>query len=141
MFQKVVDKYGGCDILVNNAGITKDALVLRMKPNQWEDVIKLNLSGVHYCTQAFLKAATRAKKKHGRVIDIASVSGQVGNIGQANYSAAKGGVIGLCRSNAKEFARSGITVNAICPGFIATEMTKKLGEDTLVSYLIFDKKQ
>jgi len=129
MFKQAVDHYGNVEVLVNNAGITKDGLVLRMKPEQWQAVINLNLSGVFYCSQEFFKYASKNRK--GRIIDIASVSGQMGNIGQANYSAAKGGVIGLCRSNAREFASRGVTVNCICPGFIATEMTKKMGEDVL----------
>lgn len=129
MFQKAVEAFGTVDVLVNNAGITKDGLVLRMKPEQWQAVINLNLSGVFYCSQAFFKIAS--KNRTGRIINIASVSGQMGNIGQANYSAAKGGVIGLCRSNAREFASRGVTVNCICPGFIATEMTKQMGDDAL----------
>lgn len=126
MFATAQEEYGGVDVLINNAGITKDGLVMRMKPQQWQDVIDINLSGVFYCTQAFFKIAM--KKRAGRVINISSVVGQIGNPGQANYAAAKGGVIGLTMSNAKEFATRGVTVNCICPGFIASDMTAKLDD-------------
>lgn len=98
------------DVLINNAGITRDTLVMRMKAQQWQDVIDTNLSGVFYCTQAFFKIAS--KKRTGRIVNISSVVGQIGNPGQANYAAAKGGVIAMTYSNAKEFASRGITVNA-----------------------------
>jgi 3-oxoacyl-[acyl-carrier protein] reductase len=129
MFAEIVAAYGTCDVLINNAGITRDTLVMRMKPEQWQAVIDINLSGVFYCTQAFFKIAS--KKRSGRIVNIASVVGQIGNPGQANYAAAKGGVIGLTRSNAKEFASRGVTVNAICPGFIATDMVAKLDPEYL----------
>lgn len=133
MFDSATEAFGTVDVLINNAGITKDGLVMRMKPSQWQDVIDINLSGVFYCTQAFFKLA--AKKRSGRVINISSVVGQIGNPGQANYAAAKGGVIGLTMSNAKEFANRGVTVNCICPGFIESDMTGKLSEEYLVSCL------
>jgi len=129
MFATATEKFGTIDVLVNNAGITKDGLVMRMKPQQWQDVIDINLSGVFYTTQAFFKIAM--KKRSGRVINISSVVGQIGNPGQANYAAAKGGVIGLTMSNAKEFSGRGITVNCICPGFIASDMTAKLSDEYL----------
>lgn len=129
MFAKCVEEYGTCDVLVNNAGITKDGLVMRMKPAQWQSVIDINLSGVFYCTQAFFKVA--AKKRTGRIINISSVVGQIGNPGQANYAAAKGGVIGLTMSNAKEFSGRGITVNCVCPGFIESDMTAELSDEYL----------
>jgi len=129
MFSTIVDSYGTVDVLINNAGITADNLVLRMKPDQWQSVIDVNLSGVFYTTQAFFKLAM--KKRKGRIINISSVVGQIGNPGQANYAAAKGGVLGLTMSNAKEFAGRGITVNCVCPGFIETDMTAKLPEDYL----------
>lgn len=110
MFEEAVAKFGTVDVLVNNAGITRDTLVMRMKPDMWQAVIDTNLSGVFYCTQAFFKIAS--KKRTGRVVNISSVVGQIGNPGQANYAAAKGGVIGMTYSNAKEFAARGITVNA-----------------------------
>lgn len=129
MFETTKETYGTCDVLINNAGITKDGLVMRMKPKQWQDVIDINLSGVFYCTQAFFKLA--AKKRTGRIINIASVVGQFGNPGQANYAAAKGGVIGLTMSNAKEFSVRNITVNCVCPGFIESDMTAELSDDYL----------
>jgi len=129
MFQAAVDAYGTVDVLINNAGITKDTLVMRMKPDQWQDVIDVNLSGVFYCTQAFFKLAM--KKRTGRIINISSVVGQIGNPGQANYAAAKAGVIGLTMSNAKEFSTRGVTVNCVCPGFIESDMTAKLSEEYL----------
>ena len=121
--------------LVNNAGITRDGLVMRMKPEQWQQVIDVNLSGVFYCTQAFFKLAS--KKRTGRIINISSVVGQIGNPGQANYAAAKGGVIGMSMANAKEFASRGITVNTVFPGFIATDMVAKLDDTYLVSHSSF----
>jgi 3-oxoacyl-[acyl-carrier protein] reductase len=129
MFKSATDAFGTVDVLINNAGITQDTLVMRMKPEQWQSVIDINLSGVFYCTQAFFKLA--AKKRAGRIINISSVVGQIGNPGQANYAAAKGGVIGLTMSNAKEFSSRGVTVNCICPGFIESDMTGKLSEEYL----------
>ena len=134
MFKAATAEFGTVDVLINNAGITKDTLVMRMKQDQWQDVIDINLSGVFYCTQAFFKLA--AKKRTGRIINISSVVGQIGNPGQANYAAAKGGVIGLTMSNAKEFSARGVTVNCICPGFIESDMTGKLSEEYLVSSLL-----
>jgi 3-oxoacyl-[acyl-carrier protein] reductase len=131
MMDEAVSAFGTVDVLINNAGITRDTLVMRMKPEMWQSVIDINLSGVFYCTQAFFKLA--AKKRTGRIINISSVVGQIGNPGQANYAAAKGGVIALTRSNAKEFASRGVTVNCVCPGFIATDMTAKLEDEYLVS--------
>ncbi|KAG7675025.1 hypothetical protein Ndes2526B_g07876 [Nannochloris sp. 'desiccata'] len=121
MFKTVMDKWGTVDILVNNAGITRDTLMMRMKPEQWQDVIDVNLSGVFYATQAATKIM--GKKRKGRVINIASVVGLVGNAGQANYAAAKGGVIAMTKSVAREFSSRGITANSIAPGFIASDMT------------------
>jgi len=129
LFAKSVEAFGTVDVLINNAGITRDGLVMRMKPAAWQDVIDVNLSGVFYCTQAFFKLA--AKKRTGRIINISSVVGQIGNPGQANYAAAKGGVIALTMSNAKEFAMRNIVVNCVCPGFIETDMLKKLDEEYL----------
>ena len=132
MFATAKEHFGTVDVLVNNAGITKDTLVMRMKPAQWQDVIDVNLSGVFYCTQAFFKLA--AKQRTGRIINISSVVGQIGNPGQANYAAAKGGVIALTKSNAKEFSTRNVTVNCVCPGFIASDMTAKLSEEYLVRF-------
>jgi len=129
LFKETADHFGGCDVLVNNAGITKDGLAMRMKPAQWQAVIDVNLSGVFYCSQAAF--TQMAKKRAGRIINMSSVVGLFGNPGQANYASAKGGVCGLTMSNAKEFAGRGVTVNAVCPGFIGTEMANELGEDML----------
>lgn len=119
-----LEKWGQIDVLVNNAGITRDTLLLRMKPEDWQAVIDLNLTGVFLCTRAVSK--TMLKKRTGRIINIASVAGQMGNPGQANYSAAKAGVIGFTKTVAKEMAVRGVTVNAVAPGFIATDMTDNL---------------
>jgi 3-oxoacyl-[acyl-carrier protein] reductase len=127
MVKKVVDEFGKLDILVNNAGITKDNLIMRMKEEEWDAVIDVNLKGVFNC----IKAVTRQmmKQRSGRIINISSVVGVMGNPGQANYVAAKAGVIGLTKTTARELASRGITVNAVAPGYIETDMTSKLGED------------
>ncbi|MFO7531967.1 MAG: 3-oxoacyl-[acyl-carrier-protein] reductase [Candidatus Limnocylindrales bacterium] len=112
------------DILVNNAGITRDDLIMRMKPEDWNDVIDTNLSGTFWT----IKAATRPmmKARHGRIVNITSVSGQAGQMGQANYSSAKAGIIGLTKATARELASRGITCNAVAPGFVLTELTQDL---------------
>lgn len=127
MVKETIDTFGKLDILVNNAGITKDNLLMRMKEEEWDDVININLKGVFLCT----KAVTRQmmKQRSGRIINISSIVGVSGNPGQANYVAAKSGVIGLTKTTAKELSSRGITVNAIAPGFITTDMTDKLTED------------
>ncbi|KAK4568931.1 hypothetical protein RGQ29_004376 [Quercus rubra] len=127
MIKTAVDAWGTVDVLINNAGITRDGLLMRMKKSQWQEVIDLNLTGLFLCTQAATKIMI--KKKKGRIINIASVVGLVGNAGQANYSAAKAGVIGFTKSVAKEYASRNINVNAVAPGFISSDMTAKLGED------------
>ncbi len=131
LIKKVLDKNKRIDVLVNNAGITKDGLLMRMKTDDWQKVIDLNLSGVFYCTRAVSRQMLKQKK--GRIINITSVVGLMGNPGQANYSAAKAGVVGLTQSAAKEFASRGITVNAVAPGFISTDMTKDLNSEAILS--------
>ncbi|KAI3426774.1 uncharacterized protein J3R85_009641 [Psidium guajava] len=134
MINTAVDAWGTVDVLVNNAGITRDGLLLRMKIAQWQEVIDLNLTGVFLCTQAAAKIMM--KKRKGRIVNIASVVGLVGNVGQANYSAAKAGVIGLTKTVAREYAGRNINVNAIAPGFIASDMTAKLGEENEKKILV-----
>ncbi len=127
MIDKVIDKWGGVDVLINNAGITKDGLLLRMKESDWDAVLSVNLKGTFNVTKAALKYMF--KKRSGRIINIASVIGVMGNVGQANYAASKGGVIAFTKSVAKEAAPRGITANAIAPGFIKTKMTEVLSKD------------
>tara|TARA_Y100001968_G_scaffold309723_1_gene329843 strand:- start:7186 stop:7938 length:753 start_codon:yes stop_codon:yes gene_type:complete len=127
----VLDRSQRIDVLVNNAGITKDGLLMRMSIEEWQSVINLNLSGVFLCTRAVSRSMI--KKRQGRIINITSVVGLMGNAGQANYAAAKAGVIGLTKSTAKEFASRGITVNAVAPGFISTDMTKGLNNEAILS--------
>ncbi|AFZ24297.1 3-oxoacyl-(acyl-carrier-protein) reductase [Cylindrospermum stagnale PCC 7417] len=129
----VTDKFKRIDILVNNAGIARDALLLRMKLEEWKAVIDLNLTGVFLCTKAVSKIML--KQRSGRIINIASVAGQMGNPGQANYSAAKAGVIGFTKTVAKELASRGITANAVAPGFITTDMTNDLKADEILNYI------
>ncbi|HEY9880270.1 MAG TPA: 3-oxoacyl-[acyl-carrier-protein] reductase [Leptolyngbyaceae cyanobacterium] len=124
LINATMEKWGRVDILINNAGITRDTLLLRMKPEDWQAVIDLNLTGVFLCTRAVAKIML--KQRSGRIINIASVAGQMGNPGQANYSAAKAGVIGFTKTVAKELASRGVTVNAVAPGFITTDMTEGL---------------
>ncbi|PWK12769.1 3-oxoacyl-[acyl-carrier-protein] reductase [Tumebacillus permanentifrigoris] len=121
------ETFGRVDIVVNNAGITRDNLLIRMKEEEWDSVLNTNLKGVFNVTKAV--ARPMMKQRAGRIINITSVVGLIGNAGQANYVSAKAGVIGLTKSNAKELASRGITVNAIAPGYIETDMTDKLTED------------
>lgn len=127
LISSTLEKFGSIDILVNNAGITRDNLLMRMKEQEWDDVLNTNLKGVFLCT----KAVTRQmmKQRAGRIINITSIVGVSGNAGQANYVAAKAGVIGLTKSSAKELASRNITVNSVAPGFITTDMTDALPED------------
>ncbi|WP_295162245.1 3-oxoacyl-[acyl-carrier-protein] reductase [uncultured Brachyspira sp.] len=126
---EAIKKFGSIDILVNNAGITKDMLVIQMEDNFWNDVISTNLSGAFYMSREAAKYMLRARK--GKIINISSVIGKMGNAGQVNYSASKAGIIGMTKSMAKEFAPRNICVNAIAPGFIQTDMTDILSEDTV----------
>jgi 3-oxoacyl-[acyl-carrier protein] reductase len=130
---EVMSQWGRIDILVNNAGITKDTLLLRMKLEDWQAVIDLNLTGVFLCTKAVSKIML--KQKSGRIINITSVAGQMGNPGQSNYSAAKAGVIGFTKTVAKELSSRGITVNAVAPGFIATDMTNDLKAEGILQFI------
>ncbi|MDK2901402.1 MAG: 3-oxoacyl-[acyl-carrier protein] reductase [Thermosediminibacterales bacterium] len=124
MVETIIERYGRIDILVNNAGITRDSLLARMKEKDWDDVIDINLKGVYNCTKSVVKIMM--KQRWGRVVNISSVVGITGNPGQTNYSAAKAGIIGFTKSCARELASRGITVNAVAPGFIRTDMTDKL---------------
>jgi 3-oxoacyl-[acyl-carrier protein] reductase len=123
-FAEILTEFGRLDILVNNAGITKDSLLLRMKEEDWDTVMDVNLKGVFLCSREAVK--TMAKQRYGRIVNIASVVAFMGNPGQANYSAAKAGIVGLTKTIAKEYAGRGITSNAVAPGFITTAMTDKL---------------
>ena len=133
LLKTALEKWNRVDILVNNAGVTRDTLLLRMKPEDWQAVIDLNLTGVFLCIRAVSKVML--KQRAGRIINIASVAGQMGNPGQANYSAAKAGVIGFTKTIAKEFAPRGITVNAVAPGFIVTDMTSNLKSEEILQYI------
>ena len=126
MVDEAVAAFGHIDILVNNAGITRDGLLIRMKDSDWDDVLNINLKGVYLVTKAVAKLMV--KQRAGRIINMTSVSGVTGNVGQANYAAAKAGVIGFTKTCAKELAARGITVNAVAPGFIETAMTDVLPE-------------
>jgi len=126
MIEAAMKEYGRVDILVNNAGITRDGIFLRMKDEDWDAVLTVNLKGAFLCSRAASKVMT--KQRYGRIINIASVVGQMGNAGQANYCASKAGLIGLTKSNARELAKRNITVNAVAPGFIATAMTDALSD-------------
>ena len=126
MIDEAVAAFGRVDILINNAGITRDGLLLRMKDEDWDAVLSVNLKGAFLCTRAASKVM--AKQRYGRIVNIASVVGQMGNAGQANYCASKAGLIGLTKSNARELAKRNVTVNAVAPGFIATAVTDALPE-------------
>jgi 3-oxoacyl-[acyl-carrier protein] reductase len=128
MIDAAMEKFGRVDILVNNAGITRDGLLMRMKDEDWDAVLGVNLKGAFLCSRAASKVM--AKQRYGRIINIASVVGQMGNAGQANYCASKAGLMGLTKSNARELAKRNVTVNAVAPGFIATAMTDALPEKT-----------
>ena len=129
-FDKIIKINGSIDILINNAGITRDGLLMRMKSEQWDEVLNTNLKGVFLCTKYASKFMM--KKRSGNIVNISSVVGIIGNPGQANYSAAKAGVIGFTKTCAKEFASRGINVNAIAPGFIETEMTENLNNEEII---------
>lgn len=127
MIKCINEKFGDIDILINNAGITRDNLLLRMSVDDWDDVINTNLTGMFNCTKLIIRSMM--KKRYGKIVNISSVIGIVGNAGQSNYAAAKAGMIGFTKSMAKELASRNINVNAVAPGFISTDMTQKLSDD------------
>jgi len=131
--EEIVRRWGGVDILVNNAGITRDNLIMRMTSQDWEDVLGVNLRGAFYCTKAVLRGMM--KRRWGRIVNVSSVVGKMGNAGQANYVSSKAGLLGLTKAVAKEVATRGITVNAVAPGFIETEMTRSLSKRVRDSFL------
>ena len=131
LLKSITAEYGSVDILVNNAGITRDNILVRMKEDEWDDIINTNLSSVYKMSKAVLRGMI--KKRSGRIISITSVVGAMGNAGQSNYAAAKAGIMGFTKSLAREVGVRGITVNAIAPGFIETDMTDKLPEDQKVA--------
>jgi len=133
MMSTAVNTFGGIDILINNAGITRDKPMAMMSEDDWDIVLDINLKGSFLCTKAAAKLML--KKRYGRIVNIASVAGVYGNAGQANYSASKGGLIGLTKTTAKEFAPRGITCNAVTPGLIESDMTEILPEDLKQKYL------
>jgi 3-oxoacyl-[acyl-carrier protein] reductase len=133
LVKNTLEKYQSIDILVNNAGITRDTLLVRMSEEDWDKVLAINLKGAFLATQAI--ARVMMKQRSGRIINISSVVGRMGNVGQANYAASKAGLIGLTKSAAKELAGRGITVNAVAPGFIATDMTDKLPQAARDAFL------
>ncbi|MFA7384342.1 MAG: 3-oxoacyl-[acyl-carrier-protein] reductase [Desulfurivibrionaceae bacterium] len=126
-FKKILEVHGRVDILVNNAGITRDTLLMKMKDEQWDEVLNTNLKGVFLCTKAVSRAMM--KQRWGRIINITSVVGFAGNAGQANYAAAKAGIVGFTKSVARELASRGITVNGVAPGYIVTDMTRDLSDE------------
>jgi len=132
LFARVVAEHGSLDVLINNAGVTRDNLMLRMKEEEWQLVMDINLKGSFICTQKAFKHMMKARK--GSIVNIASVIGLMGNAGQANYAASKGGMIAFTKSCAKEFASRGVRVNAVAPGFIETEMTSSLPAEVVAAY-------
>ncbi|MCE5195224.1 MAG: 3-oxoacyl-[acyl-carrier-protein] reductase [Nitrospiraceae bacterium] len=127
IFEDVVKKFGRIDVLVNNAGITRDSILMRMKEEDWDTVININLKSVFLCTREAVRVMM--KQRYGRIVNIASVVAMMGNPGQANYSASKAGIIGLTKTTAREYASRGVTANAVAPGFITTAMTDALTEE------------
>ena len=133
LFKDIISRFGKVDVLVNNAGITRDSLLMRMSEDDWDLVLNINLKGVFNCTQAVIRSMIKQKK--GNIVNISSIAGQIGNAGQTNYASSKAGILGFTKSIAREVASKGITVNAVAPGFIDTEMTAVLPEGIKESYL------
>ena len=128
MIARVLKDWDRIDILVNNAGITRDGLLLRMKEEDWQSVLQVNLTGTFFCVKAVVP--TMSRQRNGRIVNIASIVGAIGNVGQANYSASKAAVIGLTKTVAREYAGRNVTINAVAPGFIDTAMTQDLSDET-----------
>jgi 3-oxoacyl-[acyl-carrier protein] reductase len=133
LFKNIISKYEKIDVLVNNAGITRDTILMRMTEEAWDTVIRVNLKGIFNCTQAVVRPMI--KQRSGRIVNISSVVGQIGNAGQSNYAASKAGIMGFTKSVAREVAPRGITVNAVAPGFIDTDMTAVLPEKVRQSFM------
>ena len=127
LIDAAIEQFGKVDILVNNAGINRDRTISRLSVEEWDEVISTNLSGMFYCTKAVV--AGMREQNYGRIVNISSVIGQMGNVGQANYGASKAGMVGFTRTAARELARNSITVNAVCPGFVTTDMVNALSEE------------
>jgi len=133
LFKDVLARFGRVDVLINNAGITKDGLLMRMREAEWDLVLSVNLKGVFNCTQAVIRSMI--KERSGRIVNLSSVAGQIGNVGQTNYAASKAGIMGFTKSLAREVGSRGITVNAVAPGFINTEMTSSLPDKLKEAFL------
>jgi len=133
MFKDIISRFGKVDVLVNNAGITKDTILMRMSEDDWDMVLNVNLKSVFNCTKAVIRSMV--KQRGGRIVNISSVAGQVGNAGQGNYAASKAGILGFTKTIAREVGVRGITVNAVAPGYIETEMTAALSDQVKESYL------
>jgi 3-oxoacyl-[acyl-carrier protein] reductase len=133
LFKDIISGFGKVDVLINNAGITKDTILMRMSEDDWDMVLNVNLKSVFNCTKAVIRSMV--KQRGGRIVNISSVAGQVGNAGQGNYAASKAGILGFTKTIAREVGIRGITVNAVAPGFIETEMTASLSDQVKASYL------
>jgi 3-oxoacyl-[acyl-carrier protein] reductase len=133
LFKGVLSRFGKVDVLINNAGVTRDTLLMRMSEDDWDAVIRINLKSVFNCTQALIRSMIKQRK--GRIVNISSIVGQIGNAGQANYAASKAGIMGFTKTIAREVASRGITVNAVAPGFIDTEMTTSMSDKAKAYFL------